>query len=115
VVCIQETKLEVVDEFLCRSLWGSSMVGFSYQPSIGATSGILSLWDTNEVEVWTTLSFENVLIIKGRFVKYNVKFDVVNVYAPCDSVRRQILWEKLTHLISNDRELPLYVVVVDCI
>lgn len=30
MVCIQETKLEGINEFVCRSLSGLTVVGFSY-------------------------------------------------------------------------------------
>jgi hypothetical protein len=58
VVCIQETKLIVVDDVVCRSLWGPSSVDYSYRPSVGASEDILSLWDTDEVEVFSS-SFDN--------------------------------------------------------
>lgn len=105
VVCIQETKLEVVDDFLCRSLWGSSAVGFSFKPSVGAAGGILTLWDIGEVDICLSMSFENCLVVKGRFIKSNLDFSLVNVYAPCDSGGRQVLWERLGGLISNDIEV----------
>ena len=35
-MCFQETKLEVVDEFVCRFLWESTFVGFSYRPLVVA-------------------------------------------------------------------------------
>jgi len=78
---MQETKLIVVDDVACGSLWGLSSVGYSYRPSIGGSGGILSLWDTDEVEVWFSSSFDNVLIIKRRFLKNNIEFDIANVYA----------------------------------
>ncbi|GAU32086.1 hypothetical protein TSUD_53540 [Trifolium subterraneum] len=56
VVCIQETKLGACDDFLCASLWGSSVLGYSFRPSVGASGGILVMWDTEEVEVWSTIS-----------------------------------------------------------
>jgi len=39
IVCIQETKLAKVDDFICSSLWGSSPYGFSFRPSVGASGG----------------------------------------------------------------------------
>jgi exonuclease III len=46
IVCLQETKLQVCDDFLCSSAWGSSPLGYSYRPSVGASGGLLTLWDT---------------------------------------------------------------------
>jgi exonuclease III len=102
VFCIQETKLQVVDDFVCRSLWGGESYGFSYRPSLGAACGILTLWNSKEVDVFMSMSFENVLIIKGRFLKSGVDFAIANVYAPCDNVGREHLWERVAALIHND-------------
>jgi len=59
VVCIQETKFEGIDEFVCRSLSGSTVVGFSYRSSVGTSRGILTLWNPSKVDVWVTMSMEN--------------------------------------------------------
>jgi hypothetical protein len=48
------------------------------------------------VEVWSIVSFENVLVIHGRFLKSNEKFHLFNVYAPCDNQGRQVLWDALS-------------------
>jgi len=40
-------------------------------------------WDSSEVEVWSSVSQEHVLIIHGRFIKTNEIFYLFNVYAPC--------------------------------
>jgi len=54
ILCIRETKLVVCDAFLCNSLWGDSNHSFSYRPSVGASGGLLILWDSEEVEVWSS-------------------------------------------------------------
>lgn len=60
VFCIQETKLQVVDIFMCRSLWGSEAYGYLYRLSMGAAGGILSIWNSSEVDVHVSMSFDNV-------------------------------------------------------
>jgi len=99
VFCIQETKLEVVDDVLCRTLWGSDDVSYSFKPPIGASGGILTMWDSSVVDVWMSLNLSNVLIVKGKVIKNNVDFVMANVYAPCDNRGRQLLWKKLSVLI----------------
>jgi exonuclease III len=53
IVCIQETRLGVCDDSLCASLWGTSPDGYSYRSSAGASGGLLTMWDTEAVEVWS--------------------------------------------------------------
>lgn len=87
-LCIQETKLAIFDDFVCKSIWLVDGVRYSFQPSSGASGGLVTLWDNNEVEVWSTTSFNHVYLILGRFVKSREMFVLFNVYAPCDTSRQ---------------------------
>ncbi|XP_045791268.1 exodeoxyribonuclease-like [Trifolium pratense] len=101
ILCLQETKLQNCDVFLCSNLWGSSFHGFSYRPSVGASGGILTLWDSSEVEMWWTESREHVLWCHGRFTKSGEEFYVANVYAPCDDGAQQRLWETISERLHS--------------
>jgi len=79
VVCLQESKLHAIDDFLVKSLWGNSQCGYSYQASVGASGGLITLWDSSVVEVWCTLNFRHVLIIKGRVILTGQDFTIANV------------------------------------
>ena len=96
VLCIQETKLQFIDDFLCTSLWGPTNHDFSYSPSVGASGGLVTIWDTSEVEVWLTTCGEHFLIIHGKFIKSNEEFYIFNVYAPCDRSAKQVLWTSIS-------------------
>jgi len=100
ILCIQETKLPVFDAFACKSIWGDDYVDFSYQPSVGASGGLATLWDLNEVEVWSTVSLDLVLAVTDRFLMSGEQFVVFNVYAPCDTSRQQVLWNVLSSRIE---------------
>jgi len=91
ILCIQESKCAMFDDLLCKSIWGDVNVGYSFQPSLGASSGLVTLWNSSEVEVWSTTSFDHVLMITGRFLKSNEQFAVFNIYAPCDVSRQHTL------------------------
>ncbi|GAU22483.1 hypothetical protein TSUD_296020 [Trifolium subterraneum] len=104
IVCIQETKLEVVEHLLCVSLWGSGEVDFSYRPSVGASGGVLTLWDPKVIAMESSSSFENFLIVRGKYISNGVNFRVVNIYAPCDARGKADLWQRLGGLIQADSE-----------
>jgi len=57
--------MHVVDAFLCSSIWGATSYGYSYHPLVWASGGLLTVWDSSEVEVWSTFSMEDVVIIHG--------------------------------------------------
>jgi len=74
VVCLQESKLSVVDDFIVKSIWGSAGCGYSFQASNGASGGIITMWDPLVVEVWCTLSLRHALIIKGKVISVTPRF-----------------------------------------
>lgn len=68
IVSLQETKLSVCDDFLCSSLGGNSNCNFSFRLSKGASGGLLTLWDSLEVEVWSSVSNHHFLLIHAKFI-----------------------------------------------
>ena len=41
MVCLQESKLDVVDQRLIRSLWGKVYAGWEVLPAVNTTGGII--------------------------------------------------------------------------
>lgn len=56
---------------VCVALWGSMSHSYSFRPSLGAYGGLLVMWDSSIVEVWTSCSMEHMLIIHDRFTHSN--------------------------------------------
>jgi len=102
VLCLQETKLTVVDDVLFQSLWPNPSVGFSFQLSIGASGGILTAWDHNVVEVWSMSRLPHVLVIRGRVIQTGQEFIIANVNAPCDTAAKQLLWDTLLPFVIHN-------------
>jgi exonuclease III len=100
IVCLQETKLMQIDNLLCSSLWGGSSHDFSYRPSVGASGGLLIMWDLEEVSINASFSFDHVLVVQGRFLKSQDDFVLFNVYAPCDGRSQSLLWDSLSAHMS---------------
>ena len=50
IICIQETKVELITRGFVRSLWGCHYVDWVYLGSLGALGGILVMWDRRVVE-----------------------------------------------------------------
>jgi hypothetical protein len=85
------------------SLWGNSSHAFSFRPSVRASrvGGLLTVWDSSEVEVWSTVSRQHVLLIHGRFIKTDEVFYLFNVSAPYDNRAKQDLWVSLSDRLSQ--------------
>ncbi|KAL8506727.1 hypothetical protein ACS0TY_017576 [Phlomoides rotata] len=41
----QETKLEVINDVVCKSVWGEGHVEWAYRKAEGRAGGFISLWD----------------------------------------------------------------------
>jgi hypothetical protein len=95
--------MEVCEQSLCASLWGDSSFSYSYRPSMGASGGILAMWDTLEVEVWSSVSFDHVLQIHGKFIRTDKEFYLFNIYAPCEMRDKQLLWASLSVKLQSLR------------
>ena len=106
IMCIQETKLMVIEGAMAESLWGGPCHGYSFRSSVGASGGLLTMWDSSEVEVWSSSTQEHVLQIHGIFLKTREEFYLINVYAPCDGRAKKELWDSLSvrlHILSGRR------------
>ena len=49
MICLQETKMGLINRAVICSLWGGHHVDWSYLGSCGAFGGVLVMWDTQVV------------------------------------------------------------------
>jgi len=97
----------MVNDWLIKSIWGDGPCDYSYQPSMGASGGLVTVWDRSRIYVLFTISFGHVLIIKGKVITTEEEFIIFNVYAPCDSVAKHELWERLVPMVLNYGDICL--------
>jgi hypothetical protein len=50
IICLQETKLDLITKGLVRNIWGIHHMDWLYLSFMGASGGILLMWDTRVVE-----------------------------------------------------------------
>ena len=50
IVCLQETKCELITRGIVRSIWSCPYIDWLYLGSEGASGGILLVWDKRVVE-----------------------------------------------------------------
>ncbi|GKF05723.1 hypothetical protein Tco_0036391 [Tanacetum coccineum] len=75
MIALQETKMDSMDLFSIKALWGNSSFDYAFSPSIGYLGG-----------TWVPLS---------------TKLLIISIYAPQDLKDRKTLWEFLCHLIDS--------------
>jgi hypothetical protein len=98
-LAIQETKMESIDEGLCRSLWGGNNCGCLFIPLVGSSGGILSLWNKDKFSFIFSFSGEGFLGVCLLIVAKQRVCYVVNVYAKCEIQARRRIWDNI--LISK--------------
>lgn len=83
------------------------VVWYSFQPSIGASGCLLTVWYCNVVQVWSTTSFPHMLVISGWVIQTCQAFIIANVYAPCDTSTKQVLRDQLLHFVVTNGDANL--------
>jgi len=91
VLCIQESKMSTVDDVLIKSIWGDAPSAYSYQPLVGASGGLITIWDSSRVAVWSCMSLPHVLVIKGTVIQKTENFVIINVYVPREAMAKTTL------------------------
>jgi hypothetical protein len=99
IVCLQETKLEMITHELVQSLWSCPYVEWSYVASFGASGGILLMWDRRVVSKVDVCQGNFVAACSFRNMDDGMEWAFAGVYGPNrDDLRRQ-LWEELAGLM----------------
>ncbi|GKV52698.1 hypothetical protein SLEP1_g59269 [Rubroshorea leprosula] len=97
---IQESKVEVANDQLCRSIWGQDCVEWCAKSSDGRAGGLLCLWDPNLFERIKVFEGDGFLGVEASWGKNKSKCCFLNVYGPCNVAGRAKLWEDLSRLIE---------------
>jgi exonuclease III len=95
LVCLQETKLDTVDQFMASVLGGYRLKSFAQRPAIGTRGGILLLWDEAIVQVSDVVITEFCLSAKILNKLTGVSFKLTTVDGPTAYARKDDLFAKL--------------------
>jgi len=97
-VCIQETKLSVLSDARCFSLWGNNNVGWVHYGSDNGSGSLLSMWHKEAFSYDTHVMGKGFIAVFGQYKKSNCMCVVVNVYAACSLSEKISLWGKLKNM-----------------
>ncbi|GJX78048.1 RNA-directed DNA polymerase, eukaryota [Tanacetum coccineum] len=100
-VALQETKMEKMDLFSIKALWGNLSFDYAFSPSIGYSGGILCVWDPRLFVKDNSTVSDSFLAISGTWIPSSTKLLVISVYAPQDLTERRMLWDFIHHLIDS--------------
>jgi exonuclease III len=100
VICLQETKLKLINRGIVRSLWGIHHVDWVYPGSEGALWGILLMWDRRVVEKVDEAVGLFSVSCKFRCVTDQYDWAFLGVYGPQSDGDRRVMWEELFRLAN---------------
>ncbi|GKC71500.1 RNA-directed DNA polymerase, eukaryota, partial [Tanacetum coccineum] len=98
---VQETKLEAIDHFLARSLLPRNYMEFAFCGSVGASGGILTMWDSRVFSMEHSIIERNFLGVIGSWAGVSSKIGLLNVYAPQSSTSKEALWLSIEPLLIS--------------
>ncbi|XP_050221486.2 uncharacterized protein LOC126671737 [Mercurialis annua] len=95
-----ESKKEIVDYFVVKKIWPNLDFSFDWVPSIGASGGLLLIWNT--------ILLNNISVSKGArwicldFVHNNAYNRHILIYASNLASERLLLWHELSLLAAGE-------------
>ncbi|KAL8479431.1 hypothetical protein ACS0TY_026354 [Phlomoides rotata] len=99
--CIQETKLEKVEEKLCKRLWGRRNLGCAFKSEEGRAGGLITIWNDDKFQKLSSWDSEGILVVNGIWKEDGKRCTFVNIHAPNNARQRWELWDTLTALAEQ--------------
>ncbi|WJX38360.1 hypothetical protein P8452_26031 [Trifolium repens] len=80
---------------MCRRLWGNDNVSWCYNPALGRSGGLVTLWDSDRGKLLYSFQGQGFLGVVLEWGEKNIRCIVLNVYAPCNLEAKKQLWVDL--------------------
>uniref|UniRef100_A0A8R7PUW5 Endonuclease/exonuclease/phosphatase domain-containing protein n=1 Tax=Triticum urartu TaxID=4572 RepID=A0A8R7PUW5_TRIUA len=109
IACIQETKLDHIDQQTASYIGGLSLRSFAHRPAIGTRGGILLLWNEDHVEV-SNVHLGTYLISANVSIRAcGTSFKLTTVYGPTDHAEKEaFLSEAVAAKPSDDSKWLIF-------
>ncbi|KAJ9557521.1 hypothetical protein OSB04_012135 [Centaurea solstitialis] len=103
-LCLQETKLSIVQDWQVKSVWGRNSMDYVALESEGNSTGIITVWDNSLFRALDTSKHVGFVAVLGMWLGNNTKLGVINVYAPQSTSSKKLLWDSIMNMIQSDGE-----------
>lgn len=100
LVCLQETKMEVISRAVVSSLWGGHHVGYQFMGSLEVSGGILVMWDTRVLEMEDVSVGLFSISMSFRNIGDGFQWRFIGVYGPNSDDSRRGLWDELAGMMA---------------
>ncbi|XP_058217549.1 uncharacterized protein LOC131328649 [Rhododendron vialii] len=100
MLLVQESKLESLERLSVQKMWGNADFEFVCSNAIGASGGLLCIWNRDFFKVDSVIIQRSFIQVQG-VINNIFPCVVVNVYAPNEVVQRKLLWEELLNVKAS--------------
>ncbi|KAK8696507.1 hypothetical protein V6N13_001641 [Hibiscus sabdariffa] len=98
------TAVADVSQTLVSGLWPHDVFDFVFAPSVGASGGILVIWDCSRFQLELSEVLAQYVVLKGSWVHDSFPCGLAAVYAPCGVSDQLLLWESMGQFISARKD-----------
>ena len=109
VACLQETKLDHMDQFIASYLGGNRLRSFAHRPATGTRGGILMLWDDNAVQISDVVSTVHCLSAMVLIRATGNMFKITTVYGPTEPSCKDAFFAELLAPKASARDQMAHV------
>jgi exonuclease III len=102
IICIQETKRQTFDLAFIKNFCPRKFRKFEYLPSIGASGGIITIWNSDIFEGEVSFSNEFSLSIKFTCKSSLDSWILTNIYDPCQAERKAMFLDWFANIDMPD-------------
>ncbi|XP_016195296.1 uncharacterized protein LOC107636291 [Arachis ipaensis] len=95
-----ETKREAVSRFDVARLWGGDSVDWDFVESVGASGGLLLMWDNFLFKRLNCYKGDGWLCVEGFLLNNNFKCAFCLVYGAHVRSEKLVMWEELSYMVG---------------
>lgn len=101
IICLQETKLQHIDFFKARSFLPDRLTSFIFNPSIGASGGILIAWDDSSLELVNPSHLDHLISASFASRCNDLSFSITKAYGPCQPHLKPAFLDSILNLAAS--------------
>lgn len=97
-VGLQETKQSLMNYYIAHELWGITSYNWSCFPSLGASGGLILMWDADRLSISEDLLRKSYFSLLCNLVGSDVQWVVTNACGLCLVKDKAEFWKELTEV-----------------
>ena len=101
IMCLQHTKLAIMDQRMCSEIGGPRLNNFSYLPADGSRGGAATFWD-DDILQHSDINIRNFsLSVRLTQRSANTAFHLTNVYGPTDDTDKENFLQEMCEVAPS--------------